>query len=173
MKSINDLRCAGVDIIRFTFPQLPRGYTAAERNDSNIPNREEIVEYLRRLRPVIENENNKHCQVLIMDLDADYDIYLVPRTLPCFARFIFPSIGFDGWLSHCSESAAPHFRDMALGNLNTRDFWQMFYDYDTEHFRDYLKEAGRKMNTNNCKCDRKEHVVNARIRESGVFHDVS
>ena len=173
MKSIHDLRHAGVDIIRFTFPQLPRGYTAAERNDSNIPNREEILEYLRRLRPVIENENNKHCQVLIMDLDADYDIYLTPRTLPCFARFIFPSIGFDGWLSHCSESAAPHFREMALGNLNTRDFWEMFYDYDIDHFQDYLKEAGRKMNTHNCKCDRKEHVVNARIRESGVFHDVS
>lgn len=173
MKSINDLRHAGVDIIRFTFPQVPRGYTAAERNDSNIPNHEEILEYLGRLRPFIESANNKDCEVLIMDLDADYDIYHVPRTLPCFARFVFPCIGFDGWLSHCSESAAPHFREMAFGNLNTRDFWDMFYDYDVEHFRDYVKEAGRKMNTYNCKCDRKEHVVNGCIRESGVFNDVS
>ena len=82
------------------------------------------------------------------------------RTLPCFARWIFPSIGFDGYLGHCSEAAAPHFRSFALGNLNERNFWDVFYDYDPEKLPFTIRKAGVLMNKHDCRCDRKEHTVN-------------
>ncbi len=171
LKSIHDLREAGVDLIRFTFPQVPRGYSVGP-SDSNIPSCDKITENMARLRPLIEKENDSQCQVLILDLDRVHDIYDVPRSLPCFARFIFPSIGFDGWLSHCSESAAPHFRDLAMGNLQEQDFWEVFYNYDVNDFKGGLNVSCNKMEQLNCKCDRKEHVVNSRIVESGVFDDL-
>lgn len=171
LKAINDLRNAGSDLIRFTFPQVPRGYQRKEK-DENVPSREEVLEYMERLTPIIKNEDNEDCRVLILDLDSDYGTYGVPRSLPCFARFIFPTIGFDGWLYHCSESAAPHFRELSIGNLNERDFWDLFYDYDVEDFRKTIDQAGKLMNKTYCKCDRKEHVVNSCIKKSGVFNGI-
>jgi glucose-1-phosphate cytidylyltransferase len=171
LKSIHDLRDAGVDLIRFTFPQVPRGYSVSS-DDSNIPTHEQITEYMKRLRPLIEQENDSQCQVLILDLDGMHDVYEVPRSLPCFARYIFPSIGFDGWLSHCSESAAPHFRGLAMGNLQEEDFWDVFYNYDSNNFKGGMEVTCGKMEQLNCKCDRKEHVVNSRLKESGVFDGI-
>ena len=171
LKHINNFRDAGADLIRFTFPQIPRGYTAKE-SDPYVPSRRQVLKYMDELSPIIEKENGNSCQVLILDLDNTHDIEELPRTLPCFARFVFPSIGFDGWLSHCSESAAPHFRDLVIGNLQENDFWDVFYNYDVGDFKGHLQEAGKKMTTLSCKCDRKEHVVNSRIRQSGVFENV-
>lgn len=171
LSAIKNLKEAGVDLIRFTFPQVPRGYKV-EGLDDNIPNRDQVAEYMTVLRPIIENETTDKCQVLIMDLDNQYGTYGMNRTLPCFARYIFPSIGFDGWLSHCSESAAPHFRELALGNLNERDFWDLFYDYDPASLVDLFKNNSKMMTEFNCKCDRKEHVVNERLAQSGVFNDI-
>ena len=127
---------------------------------------------MKRLRPLIEKENDSQCQVLILDLDGMHDVYEVPRSLPCFARYIFPSIGFDGWLSHCSESAAPHFRGLAMGNLQEQDFWDVFYNYNVDDFKGGMDSSCQKMEQFNCKCDRKEHVVNSRLKESGVFNDI-
>ena len=172
LSAIKDLRDSGVDLIRFTFPQVPRGYNGSDQ-DENIPNRELITEYMGTLRPIIENETNDSCQVLIMDLDSQYSTYRMDRTLPCFAKFIFPSIGFDGWLSHCSESAAPHFRDLALGNLNDRDFWDLFYDYDAKKLIELFNDNSKRMKELNCKCDRKEHVVNERMSQNGMFSDIT
>jgi len=159
LKAIHDLRSAGVDLIRFTFPQEPRGFDGTV-NSSSVPKREKILEYMESLSPLIEAENTDICQVIIMDLDADFSIENQERTLPCYARFLFPSIGFDGFLGHCSESAAPHFRDMALANLNETDFWDAFYNYPEEKMSAYLKESAQKMAKTGCRCDRKEHVVN-------------
>ena len=171
LSAIEDLRNSGVDIVRFTFPQVPRGYNW-NNQDKNIPNREQIIEYMDVLRPIIENQSSDSCQVLIMDLDNQYSTYKTNRTLPCFAKFIFPSIGFDGWLSHCSESAAPHFRDLALGDLNVRDFWDLFYDYNSDKLIDLFNDNSKMMKELNCKCDRKEHVVNERIAKNSVFREI-
>jgi MoaA/NifB/PqqE/SkfB family radical SAM enzyme len=171
LKAINDLRNAGSDLIRFTFPQVARGYQKKDK-DENVPSHEEVLEYMERLTPIVKNEDSEDCRVLIMDLDSDYETYGVHRSLPCFARFIFPSIGFDGWLSHCSESAAPHFRELAIGNLNERDFWDLFYDYDVEDFRKMISRANKLMGKTGCKCDRKEHVVNSCLKKSGAFNDI-
>jgi len=81
---------------------------------------------------------------------------------------VFPSIGFDGWLSHCSESAAPHFRELALGNLAERDFWDVYYDYDPAEMEAELARSAAAMCKTGCRCDRKEHIVNQRLRSLGL-----
>lgn len=166
VKSINDLKEAGVDIIRFTFPQAPRHYDVGSFDDF-VPTSDEIENSMEELVPIIEEMNSSECQVVIMNLDSEYDTYQKERTLPCYSRFVFPSIGFDGYLSHCSESSAPHFRKMSLGNLMDRDFWDLFYDYSVEDFEQFLSDSGKKMIELGCRCDRKEHVVNQRVSFGG------
>lgn len=148
---------AGVDTIRLSFPQVPRGQES--EGDSIIPTRAEIAESYERLKPVTDGFAGERAQVMILDVDSERGIN-VRRTLPCFARFIYPAISYDGFLSHCSQSAAPHFRDMALGNLQTRNFWDAFYDYDVSDFQGMLERQHAKMAKNDCRCDRKEHTVN-------------
>ncbi len=164
---IEDVRETNADILRFTFPQIPRGQIGTVGHGV-IPSRKEVLEDLTRLKPIIERNDSEQMAVIIMDLDKAYN-FREDRSFPCIARFIYPSIGFDGYLSHCSESAAPHFRDMVLGNLQTSDFWDLFYDYDVENFIEYMQGFYAKMAQNDCRCDRKEHVVNSFIRSSGVF----
>lgn len=154
---VRDLIAAGIDTIRLSFPQVPRGQDS--EGDSLIPTRTEIADIYKRLKPVIDSFAGERAQVIMLDVDSDHGIS-ARRTLPCFARFIYPAISYDGFLSHCSQSAAPHFRDMALGNLQTRDFWDSFYDYDPADFWNMLDRQHTKMTKNDCRCDRKEHTVN-------------
>jgi MoaA/NifB/PqqE/SkfB family radical SAM enzyme len=154
---IRDLIEAGADSVRFSYPQLPRGM---EKEDGSIIlTRQEIDQVHARLKPVVAQFSGERTKVLLLDYDSDQQIS-ERRTLPCFARFIYPTIAYDGWLSNCSQSAALHFRDMALGNLQTRDFWDAYYDYDTTDFWSFLDSQHQKMTKNDCRCDRKEHTVN-------------
>jgi MoaA/NifB/PqqE/SkfB family radical SAM enzyme len=166
---IKDFKNAGCDLLRFSFAQPPRGNFIVEKGF--IPTRNEIRKYMAQLQPVIEDFDDERCKIIIVDIDTEYDIYRRPRTLPCFARFIYPTIGFDGWLANCSQSAASNFKKIALGNLAEYNFWKLFYNYDAEQFHQYLNESDEKMTSVNCKCDRKEHIVNAAIKDSGVFND--
>ena len=167
-KFIEDFKVAGVDIIRFTFPQIPRGYSYNVTDEKNIPGRESKDRILGELKSYIESQNSNDCQVIILDYDKDIEIEGVLRTLPCFARWVFPSIGYDGYLAHCSESAAPHFRSFALGNLNDHDFWDLFYDYDPKTLDKLIKQSSSKMNKQGCRCDRKEHTVNKLMSEGNL-----
>ena len=103
--------------------------------------------------------------MIILDFDKEIEIEGKLRSLPCFARWIFPSIGYDGYLGHCSESAAPHFRTFALGNLNNNDFWDLFYDYDANDLHHVIQKASQKMVKHGCRCDRKEHTVNKQMSQ--------
>jgi len=42
-----------------------------------------------------------------------------------------------------------------------------------DDFKREINGACSKMELLNCKCDRKEHVVNSRIKESGAFNDIT
>ena len=62
---------------------------------------------------------------------------------------------------HCSQSAAPHFRELSLGNLQTIDFWDAYYNYDAEKIWSYMEKSIYKlMQRLDCRCDRKEQCVN-------------
>ena len=154
---IKNLVEAGVDSVRFSFPQLPRGTDSY--TDTIIPNREEVKKIYSDIKPVIDEFEDSDTDVVLIDYDAEKEIK-EPRTLPCFSRFIYPAISYDGYLSNCSQSAATNFRDMALGNLQTKDFWDAFYDYDKKDIYRYMEKEFKKMIKNDCRCDRKEHTVN-------------
>jgi MoaA/NifB/PqqE/SkfB family radical SAM enzyme len=158
-RAIRDISAAGADLIRFTFPQVPRGMESEA--GSIIPSREEARQIFDRVAPMIRAMSTERTRTLILDMDAKFNV--VPRrVLPCVARFVFPAVGFDGFLYHCSQSAAPQFRALALGNLEERDFWDAYYDYDVEDFWNTMhREAYSVMKRLDCRCDRKEQCVNA------------
>jgi len=167
---INDFRRAGSNLLRFTFPQPPRGI---QTESGVVPTKEEAEHYRQELGPVIESENSEDCPILLVDADTQHEIFHKPRTVPCFARFVYPTVGFDGWLYHCSQSSAPNFRPMALGDLNKRDFWDVFYDYELSDPAQYFTRCSQKMSETGCRCDRKEHIVNTGVIDSGVFEGIT
>ena len=159
---IENLINAGVDSIRFSFPQLPRGTDSHE--GTIIPNRDEVKRIYSSIKPIIDQFKDSKTKVVLIDYDADKEIN-EPRTLPCFSRFIYPAISYDGYLSNCSQSAASHFQDMAIGNLQTTNFWEAYYDYDEKDIYSFMKEQFKKMVKNDCRCDRKEHTVNQILKD--------
>ena len=166
---ICDFKAAGCNMLRFAFAQPPRGIETA---DGVVPTADDVRLYGEKLRPVIAAADSAACTTMLVDADSDHDIYDKARTVPCFARFSYPTVGFDGWLYHCSQSSAPNFHGMAIGDLNSDDFWPLLYDYDGERLGDYFSACGLRMNQEGCRCDRKEHVLNARVIASGAFDDL-
>tara|TARA_B100000315_G_C14574463_1_gene587255 strand:+ start:1614 stop:2741 length:1128 start_codon:yes stop_codon:yes gene_type:complete len=154
---INDFKSAGCSVLRFSFPQLPRGDEPG--TNPSIPNLSNCHQYVQNLKPYIDDCSNSTCKVIIIEPD----LYIKPRTTPCFARFIYPTIGFDGSLYHCSQSAGPNFRAMSLGNLTNENFWDLYYNYDVRDYELYFETSTKCMEECNCRCDRKEHTVNESI----------
>lgn len=151
-KFVEDFKMAGCKLIRFTFPQPPKG------REFEAPNDRQCVGYLEKLSPIIKELDTPECRVIFVDADREHDIFHKARTLPCLARWVFPTVGFDGWLYHCSQSAAPNFGKMALGNLQYKGFWNTFYDYNLHS----MTEDEKMMVKLGCRCDRKEHVLNSK-----------
>lgn len=162
-KFISDFKNAGCNLLRFSCPQIPRG---DDKENNFIPSSEEYRRYIKDLFPIIEEQDETSCRAIVVEND---DIFLSPRVVPCYARFIYPTIGFDGWLYHCSQSSGSNFKNMALGNLATQNFWDIFYNYDAENMGKYISDCSVNMETNDCRCDRKEHVVNTTLGDKINF----
>ena len=160
-KFIVDFKSAEVDLIRFSCPQVPRGSELA--NNLFIPSLQEYQKYFEDIQAIVNKYKSDKTAILVLPHLAEYD---VSRTMPCFARFIYPTVGYDGWLYHCSQSAGVNFRSQALGNLETNSFWECLYNYDATDLDEYFQSIQKKMCANNCRCDRKEHTVNAALRSN-------
>lgn len=163
---INDFMGAGCNVLRFSFPQPPKDI---ETKKGVVPTQEEINFYISDLNKLKKKYENDKCLILVSNPDADHDIYNKPRTLPCYARYLFPTVGFDGWLYNCSQSSAPNFRSTALGDLTKNNFWDLFYNYDNKNLDDYMSVCNKKIAKSGCRCDRKEHIVNQSVINSKVF----
>ena len=163
---INDFMTAGCNVLRFSFPQPPKD---TDTQKGVVPTQDEINLYISDLDKLKKKYENDKCMILISNPDADHNIYNKPRTLPCYARFLFPTIGFDGWLYNCSQSSAPNFRSTALGDLMKNDFWNLFYKYDNKNLDTYLSACNKKIADSGCRCDRKEHIINQSVIDSKVF----
>ena len=102
-RCINKLTKIGVDSIRFTFPQSPRGQDHKENPFAPLSKNKDLI--ISTVTKKIEDlaNNNINTRLTIFDYDKQININ-EPRTLPCFARFIFPAISYDGYLSNCSQS---------------------------------------------------------------------
>ena len=158
---------AGCNLLRFTFPQPPKDI---KTDVGVVPTQEEIFNYQKILEKFKEKYESPTCSILVIDADSEKNIYNKPRTTPCYSRYIFPTVGFDGWLYNCSQSSAPNFRSTALGDLNKYDFWELFYNYDEKNLEKYLINCNKKINQSGCRCDRKEHFVNSSVIESKIFN---
>ena len=165
-KFINDFIEAGCNLLRFTFPQQPKDI---KTKTGVVPTKDEIIIYKKKLEELKNKYTSNNCSILVIDADSDNDIYDKPRTVPCYARYIYPTVGFDGWLYNCSQSSAPNFRTSALGDLNKSDFWDLFYNYENKNFKNFSLKCNAKINNSGCRCDRKEHIVNTSIIKSRVF----
>ena len=163
---INDFMSAGCNVLRFSFPQPPKGI---ETKKGVVPTQEEIDFYISDLNKLKKKYENDKCLILVSNPDADHDIFNKPRTLPCYARYLFPTVGFDGWLYNCSQSSAPNFRSTALGDLTKNNFWDLFYNYDSKNLDDYMSVCNKKIAGSGCRCDRKEHRINQSVINSKVF----
>ena len=153
-QSIKDVNDLGIQTLRFSFPQTPRGYDLDAKEDIIFKERDEAKKMLKNLISNLKSDT----KVSFVDPDEDYQIDK-ERMLPCYARFVHPAIGFDGYLYHCSESSSPDFHDMSLGNLHKSSFWESYYSYDI----DKLHEDFKKMEKNKCMCDRKLFIVNKKF----------
>jgi len=167
LKFINDFRNAGCNLLRFTFAQSPRG--VEDKNLDTVPTQSEREKYTLMLKRIEKEQDSKKCKILFIDADKQNNFFGKPRTLPCVARFIYPTVGFDGKLYHCSQSAAPNFKSISLGDLKNNSFKKLYYNYDVSSFKKYFMDIGKKMSEVGCRCDRKEHIVNTKIKESNLF----
>lgn len=162
---LTDFTTVGVDVIRFAFAQPPRGGGEMP----TVPTENECDVFRALLRPLIERWDSADCRVLLVDADTEHGLRRA-RTLPCVARWVYPAVGYDGWLYPCSQTGAPNFRSFALGDLHTRDFWELYYEYDAVRLSEWMAHQHRAMEHAGCRCDRKEHLVN--IQAGSIFGGV-
>ena len=168
-KFINDFKDANCNLIRFTFPQQPRKTKLPKRT---IPKPSEVENLKKEISPFIQSKSTKKCKVMIVDADSEYKIFNKARTSPCFARWLYPTVGYDGWLYHCSQSSSPNFRSFAIGDLKTSNFWDLFYNYNSQNMKFYMKDCANKMAKSGCRCDRKMHITNLGIIKSSAFEGI-
>ena len=167
-KFLSDFKKAGCNLIRFSFAQPPRGLAHQDKIET-VPLSEEKNEIMNSLKDWIKSHDTEECRVIITDPDSENDIFYKNRTLPCVARFIYPTVGFDGRLYQCSQSAAPNFKEMELGDLKNNNFWDLYYNYDVSDFSNFFRKTNKMMNKLGCRCDRKEHIVNTKIKNSNFL----
>ena len=167
-KFIEDFKKAGCNLLRFSFAQPPRGLVN-EGKIETVPLSDEKDKIMHELKEWIISHDSKECKVLVVDPDNENDIFYKDRTLPCVARFIYPTVGFDGRLYQCSQSAAPNFKETEIGDLKKDNFWDLYYNYDVTDFKKFFLETGELMNRVGCRCDRKEHIANKKIKQSNLF----
>ena len=165
---IKDFKRAGCNLLRFSFAQPPRGLVHQNKIET-VPLKEEKNEIMSKLSKWIMSYDSDECRILVTDPDAENNIFYKDRTLPCVARFIYPTVGFDGRLYQCSQSAAPNFKETEIGDLKKDSFWDLYYNYDVSDFKNFFKSTGELMNKVGCRCDRKEHIANTKIQKSKLF----
>ena len=61
------------------------------------------------------------------------------------------------------------FKETELGDLKENNFWDLYYNYDVKDFKGFFKKTGELISKTGCRCDRKEHTVNKKIKESNIF----
>ncbi len=165
-KFIKDFKDAGFNFLRFSFLQQPKDIKLCSTTLPNFKEQEKIKE---KISDYLISQDSYECKVKLIDVDNEEKIFRKERTTPCFARFIFPTVGYDGWLYNCSQSSSPNFHSTAMGNLAERNFWDIFYEYDMSNQKDFFSNCSKKIKESGCRCDRKMHLANKAIINSNVF----
>jgi len=156
---------AGVDVIRFAFAQLPRGANEMP----TVPTLDECRIFADRIRALLGIWHSHGTEIIIADADAEYNLFRKERTLPCVARWVYPTVGYTGLLYPCSQTGAPDFDSIALGDLRTHSFWDLYYDYEADRLDELFARDAALMQACGCRCDRKEHLTN--LKAGDMSHD--
>jgi MoaA/NifB/PqqE/SkfB family radical SAM enzyme len=143
LKMYQDVMRVGADVVRFSIAQQPHFGESAV-----VPNR---VDW-----SLVEGEAG----VEIYDVSGDE-----AQVVPCWARWLFPAISYDGHLARCSETSSPTWSDIRLGSLHTHSFWDLYYDYCM--FETKALQAAQ------CMCDRKQMWANRQLNSTiGVVNEM-
>lgn len=133
----------GVHTIRFSLPIFPT--MGSQTRQSEFPQISEGD--LKSFKKIFEELSRTYGQLLYFPYKENPE-----RTLPCYCRWMLPTIGFDGYLYPCCVVASKEFETIRMGDLKKEGFWETYY---------------RSVNLNhdaaNCQCDNKEMEVNRMI----------
>ena len=153
------------NVVRFAPLQKPRNL---DIGNTILPESARIRKIFSTLEMLVANrvQESDHTKVIILNPETQLNIGAAARTLPCFSRWVFPTVGFDGYLYHCSQSSAPDFRSFCLGKLSGTNFWDLYYDYDAENLTNCISDSGEKMTAAGCRCDRKMHMTNGVVKKA-------
>ena len=142
-KMYNDVMAAGADVVRFSIAQQPHFGEFGV-----VPTK---VDW-----SLVEGKAG----VEIYDVSGDE-----AQVVPCWARWLFPAVSYDGYLARCSETSSPTWDDIRLGSLHTNSFWDLYYDYCM--FETKALQAAQ------CMCDRKQMWANRQLNSTiGVVNEM-
>lgn len=81
------------------------------------------------------------------------------KTLPCWSRWLLPTVGYDGHLYPCCLVASQEFEALRIADLTKEKFWDSYY-----------KQVALDFHGTNCQCDRKaaeiHQAVSSRLEKS-------
>jgi MoaA/NifB/PqqE/SkfB family radical SAM enzyme len=161
----------GVDLVRFSFPQIARGVDPVSDKMKNFFFRSEKERSVQVTKiKAIVSQLNYSLNVVVADYDTVAgisnrdEIGHKLKSLSCFSRFLFPCVGYDGRLYPCAETSAPYFNRLVLGDMVTENFWDAYYNYDADKLSGVLAKDSEQMAKLGCICGRKELVTAVKCR---------
>ncbi|MBU2561356.1 MAG: radical SAM protein [Nanoarchaeota archaeon] len=136
----------GMDSLRFSVPILPT--MAHQSRDSDFPSISDQA--LSGFKERFKGLSRRFGERLV---------YLrfekrTRRTLPCYSRWLYPTVGFDGNLYPCCLTASKEFSAVRIADLKKEDFWGAYY-----------RALPLDFTAADCQCDRKSEEVNLVLRQ--------
>ncbi len=142
---VEDMFGLGVDHLRLSEPIKP---VMGSEDRSSVTFPEVSTQTSSRIREFVESLRADHPdKIHYLDFPA------TPlRVLPCYARWMVPTIGYDGFLYPCCLTASDQFSRLRLADLRSTPFW-----------RAYRADARLDHRSANCQCDRKSVCINSAV----------
>jgi MoaA/NifB/PqqE/SkfB family radical SAM enzyme len=142
---------SGVHTVRFSVPIFPT--MGLQERVSDFP------------KMSIYDFNLFEEQFYELKKDGDNLVYLKfdsnPQgVMPCWSRWLLPTVGYDGYLYPCCLVSSEEFRSLRIEDLKEVGFWDAYH-----------RQVDLNFGTSGCQCDRKaaeiHNVVNSRLRKLG------
>ena len=141
---IKHFREACVHTIRFSVPILPTMGSQERRSDFPKVSVYNLKLFEDRLAKMQEDNDD---DLVYLKFDGN-----THRVLPCWSRWLLPTIGYDGHLYPCCLVASKEFESLRIADLTKESFWDSYYrQVDLDH-------GGA-----NCQCDRKAAEIHKTV----------
>lgn len=144
-RCMDDFVALGIDSLRFSVPIVAR---MAERDERGRFPQVAPADLAAIEREIAARNAHDH-RIVFQRFDAN-----TRRTLPCYTRWLMPTIGYDGYLYPCCLVATAEFASLRIGDLKAADFWST---YHSERSLPYAHA--------NCQCERKAEGINRSVHQ--------